>query len=127
MKISISTSITKILFVLTIASFIASCSKDKDVVTPVTACFEDTFNGTYLGSDSNFVDEVTVKLTKTSCTTATLESVSLGNRNVKEISASSPGAYVGKLDNGTAVSISLSGNNLSLSASGYANFSGVRQ
>jgi hypothetical protein len=119
----------KLFLFLSIASLsLNSCSKKDDPVT-VTACFEDSFNGTYKGTDGGYPlePEVIVKLTKTGCTTATLESSILGNRNVKDISASSAGAYVGKLDSGASISIGLSGSSLNVSSTGYASFSGTKQ
>ena len=119
----------KLFLFLSIATLsLSSCSKDDATPAPVTACFEDSYNGTYTGTDGTFPLEpsVVVKLTKTSCTTATIESAILGNRNVKEINASSAGAYVGKLDDGKTISIGLSGSNLNISCTGYANFSGSK-
>jgi hypothetical protein len=118
----------KVFLFLSIATLsLNSCSKKDDDVT-TTACFEDSFNGTYKGTDGNYPlePEVIVKLTKTSCTTATLESAILGSKNVKELNASSAGAYVGKLDDGKQISIGLNGSQMNISSDGYATFSGTK-
>ena len=111
----------------TFVSFQFSCSKDDPAPVAVTACFEDSFNGVYNGIDANVPGDITVKFTKTSCTSATLESAALGNKNVKQITASGAGGgYSGKLDNGSAVSLALSNTSLTVTCEGY-NFTGTKQ
>ena len=126
MKNRITTAVFKCVLFFTFVFFQLSCSKDDPAPVAVTACFEDAYNGTYKGNDQSSIDEVTVKFTKTSCTTAKLESAILGNKNIKEINASGPGAFSGKLDNGTPVAIGLTGVTLAISCEGYG-FSGTKQ
>ena len=124
---SITKLILKSVLFSTFILFQFSCSKDDPAPVAVTACFEDSFNGVYNGVDGNVPGDVIVKFTKTSCTSAKLESAALGNKNVKEITASgSGGGYTGKLDNGSAVSIALTNSNLSVTCEGY-NFTGSKQ
>ena len=123
---SITKLILKSVLFSTLIFFQFSCSKDDPAPAVVTACFEDSFNGVYNGVDGNVQGDVTVKFTKTSCTSATLESVALGNKIVKEITSSGAGGgYTGKLDNGSAVSIALTNSNLSVTCEGY-NFTGSK-
>ena len=126
MKNSITTLVLKCVLFFAFIFFQFSCGKDDPAPVAVTVCFEDSFNGTYKGNDQSSINEVTVKLTKTSCTTATLESAILGSKNIKELNASGPGGYAGKLDNGSPVAIALNNSNLSVSCEGY-NFSGAKQ
>lgn len=121
----------KLFLLLTLATLsISSCSKDDaPAANLATACFEDAFNGTYSG---NFVagsenGTATIKFTKTSCTSATLECAdapSIGNRTISEIVASATGGYVGKISGGTTVSISASGNGISIVADGVFQYTG---
>lgn len=104
---------------------IGSCSKNEEpivVANPATqTCFLDSYNGTYTGVDGNIPLEpnVVVKLTKTGCETCTLESSLLGNKSVASLLASSNGAYVGKLADGSAVQIALTGTQISIQCTGY--------
>jgi hypothetical protein len=116
------------LFLSVISLALGSCSKSDDSKTTTTSCFSDTYNGTYVGTDGNFPQEpnVTVKLTKTGCETCTLESTLLGNKSVGSLSASAGGGFAGKLSDGSAVSISLSGNQIAITCSDYA-YGGTKQ
>ena len=117
----------KNLFLLLVVSVltISSCSKKDDpivVANPATqTCFLESYNGTYTGTDGNIPLEPTVivKLTKTGCETCTLESSLLGNKSVASLLASSSGAYVGKLADGSAVQIALTGTQISIQCTGY--------
>jgi hypothetical protein len=118
------------LFLSVVTLAISSCSKKDDpAAVATTSCFPDTLNGTYVGSDGNQpqTPSVTVKLTKTGCETCTLESTELGNKSVASLKASgSGGGFVGKLSDGSEVSIALNGSQLSVTCTGYA-FGGSRQ
>ncbi len=120
-----------LLLVITILT-VTSCSKNEDPVVvanpAVQACLLDSFNGTYIGPDGTkpLEGDVTVKLTKTSCGTCTLESAILGNKNIVSLVASSNTAYVGKLADGSSVQMALNGNQISIQCDGYA-FLGTKQ
>ena len=120
MKNRITTAVFKSVLFFTFVFFQLSCGKDDPAPVTVTACFEDAFNGTYNGIDSNVPGDVTVKFTKISCTSGKLESVLLGNKNIKDINASGPGSFSGKLNNNTPVAIVLSGVSLTVTCEGYA-------
>ena len=120
-----------LLLVITVLT-ISSCSKKDEPVSannPATqTCFLDSFNGTYVGQSGSTTtgDDVTVKLTKTGCTTCSFESVGMGNKTVTGLTASAAGGFTGKLNDGKDVAIALSGTSLSIASETYT-FSGTKQ
>ena len=119
-----------LILVLMSVSFI-SCSKDDDTPAAnpaVTTCFLDSVAGTYVGEDGNspLGGSVTVKITKTGCQTITLESAQLGNRSVASLQTSGATGYQGKLADGSAFQMSVSGAEVDIQCTGYA-FSGTKQ
>lgn len=119
-----------LLVLVLVALSISSCSKDDAAATnpAVQTCLLDSFNGTYVGQSGSTTtgENVTVKLTKTGCTTCSLESVGMGNKTVTGLTASAAGGYTGKLNDGKDVAIALSGNELSIAAETYS-FAGTKQ
>ena len=120
------------LILVLISLSITSCSKDD--AAPVAAnpavqtCFLDSVTGTYVGVDGNtpLAGDVTVKITKTGCPTITIESAQLGNRSVASLQTSAPTAYQGKLSDGSAFQLTVSGADIEIQCTGYA-FSGTKQ
>ncbi len=95
---------------LTVSITLLACKKDKS--TTVTSCFSDSYNGTYSGSlvSGGVPSQTTVKITKTSCTTATLESPGITTINIKSLNASSGGGYNGTTESNESISLSLDNN-----------------
>ncbi len=119
------------LLLVLISVTITSCSKDDDkpATNPaVQTCFLDSVTGTYVGVDGNtpLAGDVTVKITKTGCPTITIESAQLGNRSVASLQTSAPTAYQGKLSDGSAFQLTVSGADIEIQCTGYA-FSGTKQ
>ncbi len=104
---------------------IISCSKDDEVV-----CFDDAYNGTYVGKViiNQVASDATIKLTKKGCNEAQIESAAnIGDKNINSIIPNGQGGYVGKLvADGSAISISLSGNTISIVANTKYSFVGTK-
>jgi hypothetical protein len=105
-----------VLVALTMSIALVACKKD-DPVT-VTACFADNYNGTYVGDlISGGVPSlgVSVKLTKTGCTTATIESSAFSTITINSLQASAQGGYSGTTSNNQSIAIALDRSTLSIS------------
>jgi len=116
-----------IAFVLTLGlASMQSCKKD----TAVTECFPDEMSATFVGSGSIEGTPYTgsFKITKKSCTEATLEAEAVGySADVEDLKASASGLFAGKTTDGKDVSISLSGVNVTIQVEGEVDFRGTKQ
>jgi hypothetical protein len=113
-----------VLVVLTVSMVFMACKKDEPVT--VTSCFADNYNGSYTGSlvDNNVPSNATITLTKTGCSTATLQSSSFATITISSLNASAGGGYNGTTQNNQSISISVSNNSISIG--GAIQFSGTR-
>ena len=106
--------------------FLVSCSKDDDPV-PVP-CFNDSYTGTYVGNITinSVTSAATLKLTKKACYEATMESAAdIGDKNINSITPNGQNGYIGKLVvDGSAISMSLSGNIITIIANTKYSFVG---
>ena len=105
-----------------------SCSKKDDVV-PVP-CFDDSYTGTYTGNITinSVSSQATLKLTKKACYEATMESAAdIGDKNINSITPNGQNGYNGKLViDGSAISMSLSGNTITIIANTKYSFVGTK-
>ena len=103
---------------------VISCSKKDDEVV----CFEDIYNGTYSGIViiNQVQSPATIKLTKKGCNEAQIESAAdIGDKNINSIISNGQGGYVGKLvADGSAISMSLTGNTITIVANTKYSFIG---
>ena len=104
--------------------FIGSCSKKDD--EPI--CFDDAYSGTYVGNI--VINQVSkpesIKLTKKGCNEAQIETQApIGDKNISSITLSGNG-YVGKLVDGSDISMVLSGNSITIVANTKYSFTGTK-
>ena len=108
--------------------FLISCSKKDDAV-PVP-CFNDSYTGTYTGNITinSVTSAATLKLTKKGCYEATMESAAdIGDKNINSITPNGQNGYNGKLVvDGSAISMSLSGNTVTIIANTKYTFVGTK-
>ena len=108
--------------------FLVSCSKKDDAV-PIP-CFDDSYTGTYNGNIAinNVSSQATLKLTKKGCYEATMESAAdIGDKNIISITPNGQNGYIGKLVvDGSAISMSLSGNTITIVANTKYTFVGTK-
>lgn len=113
------------LLFLTSLLFISCSKKDDEVV-----CFDDAYNGTYTGTViiNNVSSQANIKLTKKNCNDAQIESAAnIGDKNISNIVSNGQGGYVGKLvADGSAISMSLTGNTITILANTKYSFIGTR-
>ncbi|RTY92482.1 hypothetical protein [Flavobacterium sp. GT3R68] len=117
----------KNLFILLFSTvlFSTSCSKDDSV-----SCFNDSYTGTYDGNITinGQMSASTVKLTKKGCYIATIESASnIGDKNISSITPNGQDGFVGKLVDGTSISMNLNANTITIIANSKYTFEGVKQ
>ncbi len=115
------------ILLLSSAMLLFSCSKNDD--NPI-ACFADAYNGTYVGNVviNQTSSPATIKLTKKGCYEAQIESAAnIGDKNINSIVPNGQNGYIGKLViDGSAVSIVLNGNTITIIANTKYSFVGTR-
>lgn len=103
-----------------------SCSQNDD---PAIACFTDGYNGTYVGNVviNQVSSPATIKLTKKGCYEAQIESAAnIGDKDINSIVPTQNG-YIGKLSlDGSAISMVLNGNTITITANTKYSFVGTR-
>ena len=106
-----------------------SCSKKDDPIATVP-CFDDAYNGTYTGTltINQVQSPAIVKVTKKGCYDAQIESPAIvADKNINALAPNGQGGYNGKfVDDGSAFSISLSGNTISIVANTKYSFVGTK-
>ncbi len=111
---------------LAISLFIGSCSKKDD--DPI--CFDDAYNGTYTGTltVNQVQSPAIVKVTKKGCYDAQIESPAIvADKNINALAPNGQGGYNGKfVEDGSAITISLSGNTISIAANTKYSFTGTK-
>jgi hypothetical protein len=125
MKKLMKNALMAMTIVLGFGMSMTACKKEE--ANPVTACFNDAYNGTYTGnlvSGGTPTLGTTVKVTKTGCQTADLTGPVLGTVRVTQLAASNNGGFAGKSDNGSDISIAVNGNNIEIA--GAVNFNGSK-
>lgn len=106
---------------------INSCKKKETTPTVVTACFEETYNGTYNGTGSvnglPYMGDLTI--TKTGCETA---HVVTGNStdDLSSLTVSAAGGYTGKTSTGADATLALNGNSISVTIGTTISFNGTK-
>lgn len=115
----------KLFLFLSVATLsLGSCTKKDETPAVIAYCVSDSFNGTFAATPdpiTQVADEV--KVTKTSCTTLTLNTPD-GEKKVSEVNASSGNGVTGKIGS-EPVALSLDGNTIGIS--GAFVFSGTRK